>query len=67
MVQRADHAADDVIDVGEVATVLAVVEHVDRLAGEDVARKDEQRHVRAAPGSIDGEEAQTRRRQPEDR
>ena len=36
MIGGAHHALDDVVDVGEVARVLAVVEHVDRLAGEDL-------------------------------
>ena len=34
------------------------VEHRDRLAGQDAARELEQRHVRAAPRSVHGEEAQ---------
>src|SRR3546814_2200230 len=56
---------DDVVDVGEVAGVVAVVEHVDRLAGQDLAREQEQRHVRPAPGPVDGEEAQAGGRQVE--
>ena len=35
-VAGAHHALRDVVDVGEVAAVVAVVEDVDRLAGEDV-------------------------------
>ena len=64
MVERGHDAADDVVHVGEVALVVAVVEDVDRLAGQDVAGEQEQRHVRPAPGAIDGEEAQARDRQP---
>ena len=43
--------------------MVAVVEDVDRLAGEDVARELEQRHVRPAPGAVHGEEPQPRHRQ----
>ena len=43
--------------------MLAVVEHRDLFAGEDGLGEFEQRHVRPAPGAIDGKEAQTGRRQ----
>ena len=33
-VERADHAFDRIVDIGEIAGVLAVVEHLDRLARE---------------------------------
>ncbi len=56
----------DVVDVGEVARVVTVVEHVDRLAGEDVARELEQRHVGAPPRPVHREEAQSRHRQTEE-
>ena len=59
MVECADHAFDDVVDVGEAALVVAVVEHLDRLTGEDRFGEKEQRHVRASPGAVDGEEAQS--------
>ena len=39
MIARADHALDDVVDVGEIAPMLAVVENVDRLALKDIARE----------------------------
>ena len=58
-VQRADHAFDDVIDIGEAALVFAVVEHLDRLAGQDRAGEQEQRHVRPAPGPVHGEKPQS--------
>ena len=36
-----DNALDDVVDVGEVAMVIAVVEDVDRLAFEDALHEQE--------------------------
>src|SRR5665811_2203784 len=54
----AQHALHDVIDIRKVAGVVAVVEHVDWLARQDIAYEAEQRHVGSAPRSIDGEEAQ---------
>ena len=57
-VEDSDDALDDIVDVGEVAPVPAVVEHVDGAVLEDVASEPEQRHVRAAPWSVDGEEPQ---------
>jgi hypothetical protein len=64
IVQRADYAFDDVINVGEVPLVVAVIEDINRFARENPFRKYEQRHVRPAPGTIDGKEPQPRRRQP---
>ena len=49
---------DDIVDVGEVARVIAVAEHVDRLAGDDFSGEHIYRHVRAAPGAVHGEKAQ---------
>ena len=54
----AHDALDDVVDVGEVALHPPVVEDLDRLACEDASRENEERHVRPAPGAVDGEEAQ---------
>ena len=62
-VHGAHHALDDVARRSEVAPVVAVVEHVDRLAREDVLREQEQRHVRPAPRAVHREEAQAGRRQ----
>ena len=59
-VAGAHDALGDVVDVGEVAAVMPVVEDVDRPAGEDVAREQEQRHVGPAPRAVDGEETQPR-------
>ncbi len=52
------HPFRDVVDVREVATHLAIVEHVDRRAGQDRLREQEHRHVRTTPRAVHGEEAQ---------
>ena len=65
VIEHADHAFDDVVHIGEVTLHLAVVEHVDRPAFERGLGEQEQRHVRAPPGAIHGEEAQARGRQAE--
>ena len=62
-VRRVHHALRDVIDEREVAAVIAVVEDVDRLAGQDVLREQEQRHVGTTPRPVHREEAQSRHRQ----
>jgi len=49
-----------VVDVGEASFVLAVVEDFNRFAGEYCLGEQEQRHVRAAPGAVDGEESEAR-------
>jgi len=54
-----DDTFDDVVDVGEVATHLSVVEDVDRFAFQDGLGEQEHRHVRSTPGAVDGEEAET--------
>mmetsp|Transcript_59449 Transcript_59449/g.140639 ORF Transcript_59449/g.140639 Transcript_59449/m.140639 type:complete len:306 (+) Transcript_59449:1652-2569(+) len=64
-VQHPHDAFGDVVDVGEVADHLAVVEHVDRPPLDDGLGEQEQRHVRPAPGPVHREEAQPRRRQAE--
>ena len=56
--RQAGDRSHDIIDIGEVALHLAMVEDLDRLAGQDVAGEGKIRHVRTAPGSIDGEKPQ---------
>ena len=63
-VGHAHDALDDVVDVREVAAHPAVVEDVDGFSGEDGLGEQEQGHVGAAPGAVDGEEPQAGRRQP---
>ena len=55
-----DEAFDDVVDVGEVAAAVAVVEDLDGLAAEEFVGEAEIGHVGAAGGAVDGEEAQAR-------
>ena len=57
-IEHTNHAFDDVVDVGRIAPVPAVVEDRYLLAGEDGLGEFEQGHVGATPGAIDGEEAQ---------
>lgn len=56
-------AFGDVVNVGEVALHLAVVEDVDRAAFENGSGKQPGRHIRAAPRAIDREIAQAGGRQ----
>ena len=58
LVADADHTFGDVGDVSEIPRVVAVVEHLDGFAFEDVPGEQEQRHVRPTPGAVHGEEAQ---------
>src|SRR5258707_257327 len=59
-----DDSLDDIVDIGEIAHHFAAVEHRYRPSGEDSLGELEQRHVRATPGTIDGEEPQSGARQP---
>lgn len=52
------HPGDDVVDIGKIAPVIAVIEHVNRLSLDDVAGKEDRRHVRPSPRPIDGEKAE---------
>lgn len=54
------HAADDVVDVGEVAVHIAVVVNLDGFAPDNFIGEFEIRHVRAAEGAVYSEEAQAR-------
>ncbi len=57
-----DDAFHDVIDIGEVAAAFAVVVDLDSLAFQQFVRESEIGHVRTAGRTIDGEEAEARRR-----
>src|SRR5438270_12117958 len=61
LVEYADHAFDDVVDVGEVADHAPFVVDGNRFAGQDAARETEESHVRPAPRSVHGEESQAGR------
>src|SRR5262249_1754270 len=62
-VERRHDAGDDIVDVGEVAPHVAIVEDLDGLAAQDRPGKEECRHVWPAPRPVDREEPQTRERQ----
>lgn len=57
----AHNALDYIVDVCEVALAVAVVENADCLAAQKLVGEAEIRHVRAACGSVDREEAESRR------
>src|SRR5947207_3439023 len=63
-VQNPDQTFDDVVDIGEVALHLAVIEHIDWMPFQDRLGKEKQRHIRSTPGAVDGKEAQARGREP---
>ena len=57
-----DDAFHDVIDIGEIASAVAVVVDLDGLALEQLVRETEIGHVRTPGGAVDGEEAEARGR-----
>ena len=57
-VLNTDNAFDDIIDVGEIALHLAIVEDLDGHAGQYRLGEQEQGHIGPAPGAVHGEEAQ---------
>ena len=57
-----DDAFHDVIDIGEIASAVAVVVDLDGLAFQQLVREPEIGHVRAARRAVDGEEAEARGR-----
>ena len=57
----AHHSLHDVVDIGEVALAVAIVENLDGLAFHQLVGEAEVSHVGTACGTIDGEEAQTGR------
>ena len=62
VVERMHAAFRDVVDVGEVADHVAVVEHLDGLALRDGAGKEHGAHVGPPPRAINREVAQSRHR-----
>jgi len=58
LIQYPDHALDDVVDVGEVALHVPIVEDIDRASFDGRLREEEERHVGPSPGAVDREEAQ---------
>jgi hypothetical protein len=61
MLHDAHNALDDVIDKGEIALALAVVEYLDGLALTQFVGEAEVRHIRASGRTVNGEEAETGR------
>ena len=57
----AHHSLHDVIDIGEVALAVAIVEDLDGIAFHQFVGKAEVSHVGTAGGAIDGEEAEAGR------
>ena len=57
VIEGANHAFDNIVDVGEVAAMIAVVEHVDWFAINNVLGEFEQRHIGPTPGPVDGEKS----------
>lgn len=62
VVERIHAAFRDVVDVGEVADHIAVVEHLDGLALRDGAGKEHGAHVGPPPRAVNREVAQSRHR-----
>lgn len=54
-----DDAFDDVVDVGEVAFAITVVEDFDGFAFDELVGEAEVSHVGTTGGAVDGEEAET--------
>src|SRR5690348_18223321 len=59
------NASDDIVDVGKVAPHLPIIEKLDWLAFENRFREDPSGHVGSTPGSVNGEEPQSRDGQSE--
>lgn len=58
MLHNADHSFHNVIDIGEVALAVAVVEDLDGLALDQFVGKTKIGHVGTACWAIDGKEAE---------
>ena len=57
----AHHSLHDVVDIGEIALAVAIVENLDGLAFHQLVGKAEVSHVRTTGGAIDGKEAEAGR------
>lgn len=57
----AHHSLHDVVNIGEVALAVAIVEYLDGLAFHQLVGEAEVSHIGTAGGAIDGEEAQAGR------
>lgn len=57
----AHHSLHDVVDIGEIALAVAIVENLDGFAFHQFVGEAEVSHIGTAGGAIDGEEAQAGR------
>ncbi len=57
-IKHTGNAFHNIIDIGEIADHVAVVEYLDGLVVEDGFGEKKQSHVGTAPGTVNGEEAQ---------
>ena len=64
MIEGAHHAFHHVVDIGEVAGVVAMTEDLDRRPFEHGLGEEEERHIGTPPGPVDSEEAQARDGKP---
>ena len=60
MLHNADHSFHNVIDIGEVALAIAVIEDLDGLAFDQFVSKTKVGHVGTTCRTIDSEEAEAR-------
>ena len=63
MIERSYYSFGNIIDEGEVATVVAVVENLDRFVVDNGIGKQKECHIGPAPGAVDGKKAKTGCRQ----
>lgn len=56
-----NHSFHDVVDIGEVALAVAIIEYLDGIAFHQLVGEAEVSHVGTAGGAIDGEEAEAGR------
>lgn len=61
MLHDAHHTLHDVVDIGEVALAVAIVEYLDGLAFHQLGGEAEVSHVRTAGWTIDGKESEAGR------
>ena len=63
IIKRANHALNDIIDIGEITTVIAVVVNLYCFAFQNGFSELEKRHIWAPPRAVHGEKAQPSCRQ----
>src|SRR5246127_4740917 len=63
-IDKARYYTANVVDIGEVATHLAMVKKLDRPAFDDRLGKQKNRHIGPSPWPVDGKESQAGDRKP---